>query len=72
MNVFIFDDLAEARDFVNAIWMAAGDIDEPSSAASIRLVADIAAKPDAVRITHASGQHRTNNRKSEMATASRS
>ena len=40
--VFIFDDLAEARDFVNAIWMAAADIDVPSSAASIRRIAEAA------------------------------
>ena len=37
-----------------------------------RVVAGTAAKPDAVHITPASGQHRTNNRKSELTMTSRS
>ena len=67
--VFIFDDLAEARDLINAsarkqVWVA---MDKPR-----RFIADIVAKPDAAFFTDASGQHRTNDRKLEMALASRS
>ena len=53
-----------ARRACKQVWMA---MDKPR-----RFIADIAAKPDAAFFTDASGQHRTNDRKLEMAMASRS
>ena len=53
-----------ARRARKQVWVA---MDKPR-----RFIADIVAKPDAAFFTDASGQHRTNDRKPEMAMASRS
>ncbi|KQY18168.1 hypothetical protein ASE23_15735 [Rhizobium sp. Root73] len=42
--VSVFDDLADARDLVGAIWMMAADLDEPAHQAAIRRVAEIVEK----------------------------
>ncbi|PSH57520.1 hypothetical protein CU102_27995 [Phyllobacterium brassicacearum] len=53
-----------ARRARKQVWVA---MDKPR-----RFIADIIAKPDTALCTDASGQHRTNDRKPEMAMASRS